>query len=188
MLRYAGGADILSERLIEATARELCRYRRTEQCATLFARWQLDRPGSPRLMSTLAEMRQINRASSRELTPRKLRQLRMLYDGKVPDVKEAALAKQAARLTERFLLHYHHVVPFDRRVIEAAWERCRGDDCEDKQREAWQHLSSLDVDAMVLSESAAPTEHEETPPIRDIEEEEGGSKQIGQHFDHRTTE
>ena len=81
----------------------------------------------------------------------------MLFDGKVPEVKEAARAQQAERLTERFLRYYHHVVPFDRRVVEAAWRRCVGEDCEDQQRDAWQRLSSLDGDTPSLSESAVPS-------------------------------
>jgi hypothetical protein len=170
--RYAGAGEILPERLMEATARELCRLRRTEQCATLFARWQLDRPGSPRLKNALAQTRQANRASKRDLAPGKLRQLRMLYDGRVPDVKEAALAEQAERLTERFLLHYHHAVPFDRRVVEAAWLRCRGDDCEDRQREAWQNLNSLDGQSPTLSAAAAPSERERATPSWDGEEDD----------------
>lgn len=187
LLRYAAGADVLPERLLETTARELCRLRRTEQCATLFARWQLDRPGSPRLRIALAEARRANRASRRDLAPGKLRQLRMLYDGKVPDVKPAARADQAERLTERFLLHYHHAVPFDRRVIEAAWRRCRGDDCEDRQQQAWQHLSSLDRHAMVLAESAAPNEREGTGPAWDGEEEHA-FEEDDPHFDPAETE
>jgi hypothetical protein len=186
MLRYAAGADALPERLLEATARELCRLRRTEQCATLFARWQLDRPGSPRLKRALAEMRQANRASSRDLAPSKLKQLRMLYDGRVPNVKQAALAEQAERLTDRFLLHYHHAVPFDRWVVEAAWLRCRGNDCEDRQREAWQHLSSLDGQIPDLSESAAPRVNERTEPAWDAKEE-NGLDEDDPHFDNPET-
>ncbi len=185
LLRYAAGGHVLPERLLEAAAREMCRLRRTEQCATLFTRWQLDRPGSPRFRSALAEVRQLNPASSRALAPGKLRRLRMLYDGKVPDVKEAALAQQAERLTQRFLRYYHHAVPFDRRVVEAAWRRCRGDDCEDRQRYAWQQLSALDRDVPVLSESAAPSELGRT--AWDAEEEDA-SEEDDRDFDSRETE
>ena len=96
----------------------------------------------------------------------------MLYEGKVADVDESVLVQQAERMTQRFLLHYHHAVPFDRRTIEAAWRRCRGDDCEDRQREAWQRLSSLDGEVPVLSESAAPSERGRTVPAWDAEEED----------------
>jgi hypothetical protein len=165
----------------------MCRFRRTEQCATLFARWQLDRPGSPRLRSALAKARQINRGSRRELTPGKLRQLRMLYEGTVPEVDDSALAQQAARMTQKFLLHYHHAVPFDRRVIEAAWRRCRGDDCEDRQREAWQRLSSLDGEVPTLSESAAPSERGPIAPAWDADDEDD-PEEDAQDLDSRETE
>jgi spermidine synthase len=170
--RHAGGGDTLPERVLYAAAREMCRLRRTPQCVTLFARWQLDRPGSPRLRRALEEVRQINRASSRDLTLGKLRQLRMLFDGRIPPAEDAALAKQAELLTQRFLLHYHHAVPFDRGVIEAAWRRCRGDDCEARQREAWQSLSSLDGGVPALSDSAAPSDGGRTAPAWDAEAED----------------
>jgi spermidine synthase len=185
--RYAASGEALPERVLEAATYELCRFRRTEQCATLFARWQLDRPGSPRLRRALAKARQINRASSQDLAPGKLRRLRMLYEGNVPDVDESALAQQAEQLTQRFLLHYHHAVPFDRRTIEAAWRRCRGDDCEERQREAWRRLSSLDGEAPVLSESAAPSERERTVPAWDAEEGDA-SEEDDRDFDSREIE
>ncbi len=111
----------------------------------------------------------------------------MLYEGRVLDVDESALAQQAERMTQRFLLHYHHAVPFDRRTIEAAWRRCRGDDCEDRQREAWQRLSSLDGETPVLSESAAPSERGRSVPAWDAEEEDV-SEEDDQDFDSRETE
>jgi len=174
LLRDAGGGDVLPERSLEAAVRETCRLRRTEQCATLVARWQLDRPGSPRLRKTLEEVRRMNRASRIEITPQKLSRLRMLYDGRVPEVKDQLLAQQAERLTERFLLHYHHPVPFDRRVIEAAWRRCRGDDCEERQRAAWRNLGSLDADLPSLSDSVAPMDGGRAAPDWDAGEDEAG--------------
>jgi spermidine synthase len=165
--RYAAGGDALPEQILDAATYELCRFRRTEQCATLFARWQLDRPGSPRLSRALAEARQMNPASSRDLTPGKLRQLRMLYAGRIQQAGESVPVRRAEQLTQRFLLHYHHAAPFDRRTIEAIWRRCRGDDCEERQREAWQRLSSLDGDAPVFSDSAAPSERERSAPAWD---------------------
>jgi hypothetical protein len=172
LLRHAAGGDVLPERHIEATARELCRLRRTEQCATIFARWQLDRPGSPRLKSALEELRRMNRGYLQALAPRKLRQLRMLYTGRVPDAGGTLSARRAEEITERFLVHYHHAVPFDRRVVEAVWGRCRGVDCEDRQRNAWQHLRSLDTGVRAFSDSAAPSDRGKAAPISDIEAEE----------------
>ena len=114
----------------------------------------------------------------------------MLYEGKVRDVGESALVQQAEQMTKRFLLHYHHAAPFDRRTIEAAWRRCRGDDCEDRQREAWQRMSTLDGEAApVLSESATPSRRERTVPAWDAEEEEEDiSEQDDLDFDSREAE
>jgi spermidine synthase len=187
LLRHSAGGDVLPERQIEATARELCRLRRTEQCATLFARWQLDRPGSPRLKSALKEVRGASRLNFRELAPGKLRQLRMLYTGRAPDTSDALSARRAEAMTERFLIHYHHAVPFDRRVVEAAWRRCRGSDCEDRQREAWQHLRSLDSGVRAFSDSAAPSDREAAAPISDIEEA-GAFEEDDPFVDSRETE
>jgi len=185
--RYAAGGEALPERLLEAATHELCRFRRTAQCATLFARWQLDRPGSPRLKRALAEARQLNPASRRDLAAGKLMQLRMLYEGKFRNVDEGVRGQQAERLTQTFLLHYHHAVPFDRGTIEAAWRRCRGDDCEERQREAWRRLNSLEGEAPVLSESAAPSERGRTIPAWDAEEEEA-FEEDDSYFDGREIE
>jgi hypothetical protein len=111
----------------------------------------------------------------------------MLHEGKIRDVDESALAQQAELMTQRFLLHYHHAVPFDRRTIEAAWRRCRGDDCEDRQREAWQRLSSLDGEVPMLSGSAAPSERERTVPAWYAEEEDA-SEEDDRDFDSREIE
>jgi spermidine synthase len=158
LLRYAADRDVLPERLLEAAALEMCRLKRTAQCATLFARWQLDRPKSKRLKRTLNEARQFHRAARKDLAAGKLSQLRMLFEGKIREVPEAGLLDQAERLTERFLNHYHHAVPFDRGVIEAVWQRCLGDECEARQRDAWQRLSSLTGDTSNVLRSAAPSE------------------------------
>ncbi len=112
----------------------------------------------------------------------------MLYEGKVRDVGESALVQQAEQMTKRFLLHYHHAAPFDRQTIEAAWRRCRGDDCEDRQREAWQRMSTLDGEAApVLSESAAPSERGRTVPAWDAEEDDV-SEDGDRDFDSREIE
>ena len=170
--RYSGGADILPERVIETAAREMCRLRRAEQCATLIARWQLDRPGSPRLKKALSELRKINPASRKALTDKQLKKLRMLFDGSVPVVPPSALPTQAESLTKRFLQHYHHVVPFDRRVIEAAWRRCNVDDCDIRRQDAWESLGSFSGSFSRLSESAAPGKREPTVPVLDSEEQD----------------
>jgi spermidine synthase len=156
LLRYAESSQVLPERILEEAASEMCRLGRAQQCATLFARWQIDRPGSPRLKAALTAARQGKRTVAQEIGPQQLRALKMLFDGRVPDVPERAIAQQSERLTERFLRYYHHPVPFDRRVIDAAWRRCRGSDCEERQRKAWASYRPSDEEGPTLSESAVP--------------------------------
>jgi hypothetical protein len=186
LIRHAAGGDVLPERILEAVTYELCRFRRTEECATLFARWQLDRPGSPRLERALRKARRANRASFQGLNQGTLRQLRMLFEGRVPDVDDKALAQQAERMTKAFLLHYHHAVPFDRSTIEAAWRRCRGDDCEERQRESWERMSSLDGLVPSLSGSAAPSERERIAPDWEVDGEDD-AEEDDQDLDGRET-
>jgi spermidine synthase len=172
LLRLASSQDVLPESIIAAAAREMCRLGRTQQCATLFARWQLDRPGSPRMKAALSEARRGERNAAQELGQRQLRGLQMLFDGRVPDVPEPALAQQAERLTERFLRYYHHAAPFDRRVIDASWRRCRGDDCDERQQRAWRNLHFSEEELATLSESAIPTEPEPSDSAWEVEETE----------------
>ena len=44
-------------RILEAAARESCRFDRLQACRTFFARWAYDHPRSPRLQTVLAEVR-----------------------------------------------------------------------------------------------------------------------------------
>jgi len=173
LLRHGGGGSVLPERIFDMATREMCRLRRTQQCATLFARWQLERPGSPRLQAALAEARQTGPTARRELASGQLRSLKMLFDGNVPNLKGARVAQQAEQLTKRFLRYYHHAVPFDRRVVEAVWSRCRGEDCAARERAAWQEWRSLDED-VAPSASAVPSEGRRSGSDWDTFEEDAG--------------
>jgi Ser/Thr protein kinase RdoA (MazF antagonist) len=97
----------------------------------------------------------------------------MLFDGKVPNQKGASVAQQAEQLTKRFLRYYHHAVPFDRRVVEAVWSRCRGEDCAARERAAWQEWRSLDED-VAPSASAVPSEGRRSGSDWDTFEEDAG--------------
>ncbi len=54
---------------------------------------------------------------------------------------------EALRVTGLFLNYYSHVVPFDRRVIEEAWGRCGGEDCEVERARTEKLLWGLDGSA-----------------------------------------
>ncbi len=146
LLRRLADADgSFPEDVLEAAAREICRYDRPEECATLFARWSVDHPGSPRLRATLREVSKNAGAENAAIAPGRLQGLRALYLGDIAPARPAAAQKQAELLTGRYLLHYYHAAPFDRRVLESAWARCRGKGCEQARERAEQALGSLDV-------------------------------------------
>jgi predicted membrane-bound spermidine synthase len=140
--RYAGNGDPLPEEILEAAARESCRFKRMEDCATLFARWIFDYRGSPRLEATLAEVRQATGAGANSTTlgDAQLNRLFVLFSARLPEVNAAASLARAEAVTNRFVNNYHHAVPFDRRVLDVAWRSCRGDACEERRRQALRGL------------------------------------------------
>jgi spermidine synthase len=145
LLRRLGeDRGVLSEETLDAAVRELCSSNRREACATLFARWGFDHPDSARLETALAEMRKSVGGKNPHLAPASLGRLRMLYGRQLPVAKEGTSLAQAERVTSRFLQHYHHAVPFNRDLLEAAWSRCQGERCGKRRRLAEQRLGGLD--------------------------------------------
>ena len=132
--RYWGGGDPYPEEMLEAGARESCRFLRMEDCVTFFARWAYDHPQSPRRQTVLAEVRRSLGARQANLAQNKIDDLQVFFGGKF---KAAALSlAQARALTDRFAKYYNHAVPFDGDTIEAIWDRCRDLRCGTARREA----------------------------------------------------
>ncbi len=128
--RYAGGAEVLPEELLELAARETCRFKRLKDCATFVARWSVDYPESDRWQDALTAFRQGMRAKIPVLSSPRLERLHGIYSGKiVPSPDAPSPAVEARRVTELFLQHYNHLVPFDRAVLEEIWRRCEGEEC-----------------------------------------------------------
>jgi predicted membrane-bound spermidine synthase len=172
--RLARDSGALPEDVLETAARETCRFSRREECATFFARWGVDYPASPRRRSALAAARQNTARPNPYLTPDNLAGLQALFGGKIRAVPDGALRMQAEQMTKRFLRHYHHAVPFDRDILEAAWSRCRGDKCEERRRLAEQRLGWIDADFSEREDrvGAAPrgaTDPETFPPELDTQ-------------------
>jgi MFS family permease len=138
--RFAGDGKPLPENVLEAAASESCRLDRREDCATFLARWGFDYPQSTRLQAALADVRKTSGGQGAEFTPASLGRLWVLFDGRIPAVKPEASLARAEALTRRFAAHYHHAVPFDRRVLETAWRSCQGDACEERRRQALERL------------------------------------------------
>jgi SAM-dependent methyltransferase len=132
--RYGGGGDPYPEEILEAGARESCRFLRMEDCATFFARWAYDHSESPRRQAVLAEVRRSVGARQASLAPNKIDDLQIFFGGKL-NASALSLAQSRA-LTDRFAKHYNHAVPFDGGAIDAIWDRCRDLRCGTARRKA----------------------------------------------------
>jgi hypothetical protein len=144
LARHARGADGgLAEASLEAAALESCRAQRETECATLFARWLHDHPGSARLREALTAARRSSGGSA-QLGERNLASLARLFggpDGEPPE-PGGALARARAR-TRGFLDHYHHAVPFDRGALAREWRACRAAPCAEARLRAEASLGPL---------------------------------------------
>jgi hypothetical protein len=142
--RFAKSRGSLPEDVLEIAARETCRFSRQSECATFFARWGFDYPGSPLRRSTLTDVRSTGKGRINPyLTRAHLAGLQVLFGGG----GRGASRMRPEQMTDRFLRHYHHPVPFNRAVLEAAWSRCRGDKCEERRRLAEQRVGWIHADS-----------------------------------------
>jgi hypothetical protein len=162
--RYGGGGDRHAEEVLEAAARETCRFKRADGCLTFFARWAYDHPRSPRLQTVLAEVRTSLGARKASLAPNRISDARVLFGGEF-SASMLPLAR-AQTLTDRFTKHYNHVVPFDEGVIEAIWNRCRGPGCEEARHQAEGRLGMHEDGSWAFPalEQGGATRHL-TPPL-----------------------
>jgi hypothetical protein len=146
--RYAGGAKVLPEEILELAVQETCRFKRLKDCATLLARWSVDYPESDLWRDTLPTLRKGARARIPVLSPQRLERLHAIYSGQIVTRPDApSPGKEARRVADLFLRHYNHVVPFDRRVLEEVWDRCDGEDCEVERAKVEGALWGLDESA-----------------------------------------
>jgi hypothetical protein len=138
--RYAGGApqEPLPEPVLAAATRETCQRRQQAACATLFARWKRDYPESARLGAALDEWQS---KAPLVLTDETLAEIGVLFGGgKIDDLPGDTPLPRARQASTRFLQHYHHAVPFDRRVLRVLWNRCTEEVCTDARRRVEKRL------------------------------------------------
>ncbi|HEY5657863.1 MAG TPA: fused MFS/spermidine synthase, partial [Myxococcota bacterium] len=127
--RYAGGGASLPEAVLEAAARETCRLNRGTDCATFLARWMFEYPDSSGPRTALSELRE-SPGARREIADLRLQEVLGFYTGRVAAADASLTSDRARKLTNRFLNHYHHAIPFDLGALENVWERCRGEGCD----------------------------------------------------------
>jgi hypothetical protein len=146
--RYAGGDEVLPGEIFEILAREVCRFERARDCSAVIARWSVDHPDSALWRATLSSLRKVGRSGNPNLSSPRLERLRALYGGRIIPSRDAApVHVEARRATELFLNHYHHVIPFDRGVLEEVWGRCNGEECDAERAQFEGMLWGLDESA-----------------------------------------
>jgi spermidine synthase len=107
-------------------ARHVCTLQRANQCATWVARWRADHPDSE--AARTFDPRQLPGMAKRDpVQPHLIEQITHLFRGELPPTPRAkgALAR-ASYLTNFFVEHYAHPIPFDRRLLGNVWSGCRG--------------------------------------------------------------
>jgi len=126
----------------------MCRSKRARDCASFVARWSVGHPKSALRRAALPTLRKAAHPNGPSLSDARLAKLRALHDGRfIPGEDAAPPLVEAQRQTELFLNHYSHVVPFDRRALEAVWSRCGSEDCEVGRARAEKLLWGLDDSA-----------------------------------------
>jgi hypothetical protein len=125
--RDTKGEGRYSEEILEAAARETCRYRHLKDCLTYFARWANDHPQSPRMQTVIAEVRASLGDRRGTSAPNKIRDMKVLFEGNINTTKLGF--EKVRSLTNLYTTHYNHAVPFDEDVLEAIWNRCHGQRC-----------------------------------------------------------
>ncbi len=153
--RYGAVSDAYPEEILEAGARENCRFLRVKECVTFFARWAYDHPESPRLQAVLAEMRRNARARQADLAPNEIGDVQRLFDRKFgastlpyPRVRE---------LVRLYATHYNHAVPFDEDVLDDIWTRCQDLRCGTTRRRIERMLKEGSWDLPPIAERSAVT-------------------------------
>jgi spermidine synthase len=130
--RFAGNGARLPEDVLEAGARENCRFGRLPPCAAFVARWKRDHPDSLRFEAAVTQLR-AEPENRQSLLPPRIASLIPLWGSFSADSEPIPRA-QAMALSRRFLRFYQHAIPFDRQVLEEAWDRCRGEPCAEGRR------------------------------------------------------
>jgi hypothetical protein len=126
LLRRESGLDQgpVPEALLHTLADETCRRARPIECATILARYLADHPDSEHVKALLAVTRKyrILPLNLEDLGP--LEDLYARGEAQRSTLPAQDAVTQAHVLTDNFLRFYHHALPFDRAVVDRAWERC----------------------------------------------------------------
>jgi spermidine synthase len=122
--RASRGGTLPAEDRLELL-RETCDLR-LALCATLFAQWVYDEPGSETLATSLQRAR-TDPTLQATLQPGIVQGLSLLFrDEAQADAPNSF--EFATDLTAAFLKYYHHAAPFNAEALHESWRRCARED------------------------------------------------------------
>jgi hypothetical protein len=143
---YVGGEKgPLPGEISEIAAREMAKLNLGAELAALLADWWRVDPGSEALNALLTELRSRPNLRS-SIAGEKLAILERLF-GERPlvNLESRRSLRRARRITQLYLTHYHHAVPFDRGVLRSAWGNCSAKDCRKAQHQAEEQLGKIEA-------------------------------------------
>ncbi|TFG97953.1 MAG: hypothetical protein E4H11_01175 [Myxococcales bacterium] len=160
---FVGDGGAFPEGVFESVTHENCRLHRHKECATFFALWGVQHPGSQRLADALARSQKRLGPRNGAIAPGRLAMLRGFHTGEGLGARFTIPAEKGLALSNDFVDHYHHAAPFDLGLLERIWTHCRGEDCEEAEREVLEGLgrSYRDDPGRILH----PVEHDRVPPL-----------------------
>jgi hypothetical protein len=142
--RYVGGEKgPLSEEISEIAVRELVKLQLFAESVTLLADWWRVDPGSEALRALLAELRRRPPVRN-HITQEKLMRMGRLFGEKpLMYLQDSQSLRRARWLSESYLTHYYHAVPFDRSVLRAAWGNCLAKGCSKAQDQLERRIGKI---------------------------------------------
>jgi hypothetical protein len=142
--RYVGREKgHLPGKISEIAAREMVKLQLFAQSATLLADWRRVDPRSEALLALLKKLRRKPMADG-PISDERLAILGRLLGGQpLVDLEANRSLARAKRISEFYLLHYYHAVPFDRGVLRAAWSNCSVNGCRKAQDQVEKLLGKI---------------------------------------------
>jgi hypothetical protein len=166
--RYVDGEKgSLPEEDLEIAVREMVKLQLLAEAVTLLAYWGRADPRSEALNALLTELRSKPLVGS-QIADAKLAAVGILFGGRpMMNLEGPRSLVRAKRLSNLYLAHYHHAVPFDRGVLRGAWGNCSAEDCAKAQHKAEMQLGKIGAPKRReiprrRSGAASPVPHEAT--------------------------
>ena len=145
--RYAGyGNGALREEILEIAVRATCDLGLVEKCATLVAYWRRTNPKSERRSSMLSGGLRSGVGRANPLSDGTLATIGALFGGRpLKDLQGPSSLLRAKRVSALYANHYHHPVPFDRKVLRDVWGNCSAEGCREAKQQFEKQLGKINT-------------------------------------------